>query len=180
MSDTRELFLREGFTDYLSKPIDAQKFEELLKKYLPSEKIISQEKISSESKAEKIFKYENLNVKLGLEYCAEMEDMYKELLKTFCDMKAEKQNKIQAAFDSGDWKNYTIYVHALKSTSLQIGGEKLSAAAKNLEMNGKIITSTNSEFEKQQAIEYIKIHHAEVMKMYDELVDEATQVLKNL
>ena len=180
MSDARELFLREGFTDYLSKPIDAQKLEELLKKYLPSEKIISQEKISSESKAEKILKSENLNVKLGLEYCAEMEDMYKELLKTFCDMKAEKQNQIQAAFDSGDWKNYTIFVHALKSTSLQIGGEKLSAAAKNLEMNGKIITSTNSDFEKQQAIEYIKIHHAEVVKMYDELVDEAKQVLKNL
>ena len=181
LSDAREIFLREGFTDYLSKPVDGKKLEDTLKKYLPSEKIISAEKISSEVEVKKVSAQKNLNVELGLEYSAGMQDMYKEILKTFCKQKDEKQRKMQTALDGGDWKNYTVYVHALKSNALQIGGEKLSAAAKELEMAGKKITSTTiSEIEKQQATEYIKANHAEVMKMYDALVEEAAQVEKNL
>ena len=34
----REGYLREGFTDYLSKPIDYGKMEEMIRKYLPKEK----------------------------------------------------------------------------------------------------------------------------------------------
>ena len=180
ISGSREMFLREGFTDYLSKPVNVKKLEEMLKKYLPNDKILVEEKISPAPEVEKTFESEILNVKMGLEFCADMEDMYLEVLKTFSNQKAEKQSKIQAAFDGGDWKNYTIFVHALKSTSLQIGGEKVSAAAKELEMAGKIITAaTSSELEKQQATEYIKTHHAEVMKMYDKLVEEAEKLCES-
>ena len=186
ISGAREMFLREGFTDYLSKPIDAKSLEEMLKKYLPSEKINPAEKISEvEKPAEKVdeknFEYENINVELGMQYSAGMAEVYKPILETYCNLKDEKKNKMQVAFDSGDWKNYTVLVHALKSTSLQIGGEKLSAAAKELEMSGKIMTSAiTSELEKHEAENYIKTHHAEVMKMYEELAEEAKKVIENL
>ena len=36
----REMYLSEGFDDYLSKPIVAEKLEEMLRKYIPAEKII--------------------------------------------------------------------------------------------------------------------------------------------
>ena len=116
-----------------------------------------------------------------MQYSAGMAEVYKPILETYCNLKDEKKNKMQVAFDSGDWKNYTVLVHALKSTSLQIGGEKLSAAAKELEMSGKIMTSAiTSELEKHEAENYIKTHHAEVMKMYEELAEEAKKVIENL
>ena len=43
ISGAREMFLSEGFTDYLSKPIVIKDFLALLIKYLPDEKIILNE-----------------------------------------------------------------------------------------------------------------------------------------
>ena len=54
---------------------------------------------------------------------------------TFTDIK--RAEKIQAAFDDEDIKNYQILVHALKSTSLSIGAENLSEQAKALELAAK-------------------------------------------
>ena len=49
----------------------------------------------------------------------------------------EKIDSIGELYDKKDWKNYVIEVHALKSTSLSIGAEKLSVIAKELEAAGK-------------------------------------------
>lgn len=39
IAGAKEMYLKEGFQDYLSKPIDSRLLEELVKKYLPDEKI---------------------------------------------------------------------------------------------------------------------------------------------
>ena len=206
ISGAREKYIAEGFDDYLTKPINPDQLEEMLLKYLPSEKIEKPDEIGNreegigirdkgkgirekgigdrDNKSLTTVHYPltaNINVEVGLQYSAGLEDVYKNILETFRRLKEEKKNALQTAFESEDWKNYTIFVHALKSTSLQIGGEKLSAAAKELEMSGKVITSEiTSETEKQEAKEYIKNRHAEVMQMYDEVADDAEQVMKNL
>ncbi len=54
----------------------------------------------------------------------------------------------------GDYTNYTINVHSLKSTSRQIGADELGELAFKLEMAGK---QDNSDF--------ICEHHAELIKM---------------
>ncbi len=186
ISGAKEMFLKEGFTDYLSKPIDARAFEEMLMTYLPPEKIHSPIKNEgseinndNEQETNQQNNYEYLNVELGLQYSAGMEDMYKNILTMFCNLKDEKKSKMQEAFDNEDWKNYTTFVHALKSTSLSIGSEKMSEAAKKLEMSGKILISGNtSELEKYESEDYIKSHHAEVMEIYDKLVEEGKSYLK--
>ena len=196
ISGAREMFLSEGFNDYLSKPIDSAALEKMMMEYLPVEKLHSpsQEEIentkeSTESieqtktaeataSTETNKKYKYLNVELGLQYSADMEDMYKEILTMFCDMKKEKQSKINEAFESGNWNNYTTFVHALKSTALSVGGEECSEASKKLEMSGKIlISSSSSELDKHEAEEYIKTHTAEAMELYDKLVDEGRDYL---
>lgn len=178
ISGTREKLINEGFTDYLSKPIDIKLMEKMLMKYLPSEKILSptqEEKSSAEKNLETASKL--INVDMGLEYSAGMADMYKEILLTFSNLKEDKKNKLQAAFEAGDWKNYTIYVHSLKSTALSIGGEKTSAKAKELESAGKILTAaTSSELQKHESEEFIKKNHAEAMKLYDLLAEEAVRL----
>ena len=48
-------------------------------------------------------------------------------------------------------------------------------------MSGKVITAEiTSDAEKQEARDYINAHHAEVMQMYDEVAEDAEQVIKNL
>ena len=188
ISGAKEMFLKEGFTDYLSKPIDAKAFEEMLMYYLPPEKVHAPvEDEESEINNDKIIEqetnphtnYKYLNVKLGLQYSAGMEDMYKNILTMFCNLKDEKKSKMQEAFSKGDWNNYTTFIHALKSTALSVGGEKTSEAAKLLENEGKIlIAAATSELDKHESEEYIKIHHAEAMDLYDKLVEEGRQYLK--
>ena len=190
ISGAREMFLKEGFTDYLSKPIDAVAFENMLMEYLPKALLQSPPETSEETinviekpkVQEKVQPLQNnyplLNVQLGLQYSAGMEDMYRNVLEMFCRLKDEKKAKIQEAFNSKNWDDYTTFVHALKSTSLSIGGEKTSALAKQLEESGKILIAKSiSELDKKQAEEFITTHHAEAMELYDKLAEEGRKYL---
>ena len=78
-----------------------------------------------------------MNVELGLNYCYGAEDFYTEMLQMYYDQSAEKRAEIIALYESEDWAGYAIKVHALKSTSLTIGAERLSEQAKALELAGK-------------------------------------------
>lgn len=181
ISGTRERLLDAGFKDYLTKPIDAKLMEEILIDFLPAKKVLPTP--DSTPTPEKNLETVNdlIDVEKGLEYSAGMTDFYKEILLKFADLKDDKQKKLQTAYEAGDWKNYTVYVHALKSTSLSIGSEKISEAAKNLETAGKNITAENtSEVEKQENIDFIKKNHAATMKLYDTLAEEAKKLAETL
>ena len=78
-----------------------------------------------------------VNVQMGLDYCAGDEDFYREMLGMFSGQGQAKREEIAALYESGDWPEYAVKVHALKSTSLTIGAEELSAQAKELELAGK-------------------------------------------
>ena len=194
VSGTKETLINAGFDDYMSKPIDTNVLEEMLVNYLPIEKIhapepLEQKDSDSEEISEKITEEKNssqtelkhLNIELGLNYCAGMKDLYKDILQSFVESRNEKKNKIQNAFDKGDWKNYTIFVHALKSNSLSLGSENVSAAAKSLEAAGKILTSDiTSDEEKHEAEKFIKENHDNTMNLYDELSEEAEKVFETI
>lgn len=180
VSGAKEKYIAAGFDNYLTKPINPDKLEEMLLDYLPKEKIedVSEKNVEMTIQNEQSQSdYEYLNISMGLEYSLG-EDMLKSVLELFCSLKDENKEKIQAAFNKKDWKNYTVFVHALKSTALSIGGEKCSAAAKQLEEAGKILKSNDtSESEKREAEKYINSHHAETMELYDKLVEEANRYI---
>jgi signal transduction histidine kinase/CheY-like chemotaxis protein/HPt (histidine-containing phosphotransfer) domain-containing protein len=179
ISGAKEMFLREGFSDYLSKPIEPRSLEEMLIKYLPSEKVQSPTNSVEVIAPQKVPTHKYLNVKLGMSYSGDMPDMYKSMLEMFCNLKTDKQAALQKSFDEEDWKKYTIQIHALKSTSLSIGGEETSALAKQLELAGKVITAADTnELEKQQNIEFIKSNHSKAMTLYDNLVEDCQKYLQ--
>ena len=99
-----------------------------------------------------------INVELGLDYCAGDEDFYREMLRLFCAQRKEKRAEIISLYEAANWTDYAVKVHALKSTSLTIGAETLSAQAKALEMAGK-----------SGDVDYIREHHAALLCAYDEL-----------
>ena len=167
MAGMREIYLREGFDDYLSKPIEVSELESILERHLPPEmvsfEVEGQEKAIRNDELEisnvedvKVEEYEekvgedefskrekkkfaeicpDINLETGLKYCMDSKSFLIQMLTTYTD--AKRAEKIQEAFDSADWKNYQILVHALKSTSLSIGAESLSEQAKSLELAAK-------------------------------------------
>ena len=180
ISGAREQYIAAGFDNYLTKPINPDKLEEMLLDYLPTEKVETTIKTNDNvtpSSETAPSKYEHMNIATGLQY-SDGEDMFRIVVEIFCNLKDENKTKIRQAFDGGDWKNYTVFVHALKSTSLSVGGEKCSALAKQLEAAGNVLKGDNSsETDKRAAEEFIKAHHAEAMALYDNLVDEGNRYL---
>jgi len=77
---------------------------------------------------------ELLDEQLGLMYCANDEEIYSDTLKLFCEMQQENSRQIQKLYAEGDWKNYCVKIHSLKSTSLTLGARALSMLAKHLEL----------------------------------------------
>ena len=169
VSGARERYLEEGFTDYLSKPIDSKALEELLKKYLPKEKVVaSGEGNKPREKPSDAFAKEEfawlleagVEPEIGLLFCRNDEELYLTLLREFLQSADEKTEKLEGYFADGDWKNYSILMHAVKSTARTIGAEELSGMAEALERAGD-----------RKDVEAIRGSHNEMMAQYHNLID---------
>ena len=161
----KEEYINAGFSDYLSKPIEGMELEKMLMKYLPQDKI-------SLSKASDVKPY--INTELGLRYCMNSMEFYKEMLEMYCDEYEDRAAKLTEALKAEDWEIYTVTVHALKSTSLNIGGEQISKAAKELEAAGKALRASEQMDESRT---FIMEHHDLAMQLYAATVEEAKKIL---
>ena len=141
----KERYLSEGFSDYLTKPIDSFALEKMLRKYLPESKIelvkedIKPEETSVEKKEDEIsdsfnvLRAAGVDPSEGLQYTNNDESFYRSLLIEYAVSYPEKTEKIKESFSAENWKEYGVYVHALKSTSKMIGAMELSDLAAKLE-----------------------------------------------
>ncbi len=83
-----------------------------------------------------IRKTRGLDLEAGITYCAG-EDGYMAALGIFYSTIGQKADEIERYFEMGDVENYTIKVHALKSSARVIGATALSERALELELAGK-------------------------------------------
>ncbi|MDR2103309.1 MAG: response regulator, partial [Treponema sp.] len=150
----REMFLEKGFNDFLSKPIDIAKLNELITKWAPAEKKLAgenkkngetvkaaAERAPADSAAASWNRIPGVDAEAGLAMTGGTVEGYKNVLSIF---RRDAQNRlalIEGFFDgggpAGDLAAFTIQVHALKSASASIGAAELSAAAALLEAAGK-------------------------------------------
>ena len=167
VSGARERYLSEGFEGYLSKPIDGRGLLDALVEYLPKNKIqyveIS-EKAEVKSTPEVIV--ESLDREKALHYCNNDEEFYNTLLEEYVKESKEKSASIEDCYAKKDWKNYSVYVHSLKSTSKMIGAMKLSEIAAGLEK-----ASDEGNIEKVEA------DHESMFSMYKSLVEEISKTM---
>jgi CheY-like chemotaxis protein/HPt (histidine-containing phosphotransfer) domain-containing protein len=146
----REMFLSNGFDDFLPKPIEMRKLNEILERWIPDDK---KEKFSSSSNVDnkKAIEIDGIDVKVGLSKTGGGIDNYIEILGVFLKDGHKKLDEIEDSLRANDIKNYTTHVHAIKSALGSIGAIELSDAAKDLELAGKsgdlsFIESNNSKF----------------------------------
>ena len=142
ISGAREQYLAEGFDDYLTKPIDVDRLEEMMMEYLPKEKIFAQtgtDEAPEEPPVELpewLRGIKEIDLDSGLQRCGGGEG-YLDMLKIYGSDAAATADRIEALWRARDLANTTIKVHALKSTSRAIGAESLGALAEKLEYAGK-------------------------------------------
>jgi len=174
MSSAKQMFLSEGFDGFVSKPVEIEELERVLKQVLPksaisfvdangNEESVQEEPAAEEPapapKTEKDFieelKKSGIDTEGGLKYCVGDKDFYKSLLIQFATESSDKIAAMKKYYTSRDWHNYEILVHALKSTSKMIGIYDLSEKAKSLEMAAK----NNEE-------KYILDNHEQMIRDY--------------
>ena len=139
ITDTKDMFLENGFNDFLSKPIDVSKFNFVLLKWLPKDKLKQADYQESEKKQDEVFDavIEGVNIKKGITATGGNTASYKKMLAIFYEEGIKKIHEIKNSLDTNDISLYTTYVHGLKSSSGLIGAEKFSEEARRLEMAAK-------------------------------------------
>ena len=159
ISGAREKYISEGFDDYLTKPIDADKLEEMLIKFLPKDKVVISEGEGEPDEEDKllpdwILQCEGIDTEQGVKNCGGSEE-YISVLERFHSAVSDKADEIETYFTGNDIKNYTIKVHALKSSARIIGAMELSEKARLLEEAGN-----------ENNVDYIKENTAELLSLY--------------
>ena len=164
IAGAREQYIEAGFDEYLTKPIDSGKLEDALLAFLPKEKIEAASAEESEAEETKpveiseilapLREQEWIDLSLGIQNSGGAE-AYLPLLKIFSESIKGTAEEIDGHYAAEDWKNYTIKVHALKSSARLIGAAAFGEEAQLLENAGK-----------SGDIEYIRGHHEAFMAKY--------------
>lgn len=184
----REMFLEEGFNDFIAKPIELSVLERMLRRYIPVQKQIDMEEEADrdmtsgqpennhqpadpeavlpptgrmeKTEEESLRDLENAGIDIGqgIAYCGDKEGFH-EIIGIYYKEGQKRLSLLRKMFAEKDWKNYVITVHALKSNSKGIGANELSELALLLETAGK-----------EERIGYIEEHHEELMEKYDLLL----------
>jgi len=134
VSGTKEMFLANGFNDFLSKPIDTTKLNNILGKWLPKEK---QEKLSAEIEEIEV---EGLDAKKDIV-----------MLNTFYKDGLKRVKEIKKCLEVKNYIIYTNHMHELKEACANLGAYDLFEQAEALEIagnqeNSKFIDSNNLQF----------------------------------
>jgi CheY-like chemotaxis protein/HPt (histidine-containing phosphotransfer) domain-containing protein len=183
MSSAKQMFMNEGFDGFVSKPIEIEELERVLKKTLPKSAITYEDitrkhtraaapVVTEEAPAEETTEEKprpktlrgklteaGIDVQTGLHYCAGDLDFYETLL---LQVGTEGKNKIESLksfYAQQDWKNYEILIHSTKSSMKTIGALTLSEDALKLEMAAK-----------GEDADYIKANHDRVIADYDKTI----------
>ncbi|MBQ3654154.1 MAG: response regulator [Synergistaceae bacterium] len=148
----RQLYIDEGFSDYISKPVDTVRLEQILLEYLPPDLVIrgnSEDEAQPQQPEEVAVSepeepeqedspYRNIP---GIDYDAAVtncgtEETFVQALEIFYTTLDKKAGDIERFEQEKDIKNYTVLVHALKSAARLVGALDLSEKAKYLEACG--------------------------------------------
>ena len=102
----------------------------------------------------------------AMPYCGGDESLYRMILSIYCSELETRIAKLESSLAENDLAGYGIEIHALKSTSLNIGCQDLYDAALALEKAAK--TSDG---------DFVREHHTACMELYKEVVAEGYDYL---
>jgi len=144
VSGMREMFLQNGFDDFLSKPIDTAKLNAVLERWLPKDKQVEaalddDAEIARDSgrRDRATFSLRGADTDIGISRAGGSQENYLQTLSIFRADAAAKAAEMRGAIKSGNLSSFTLHAHALKSAAANIGALDISEKAKELEAAGK-------------------------------------------
>ncbi len=171
----KEKYLAQGFSDYLTKPVNGEELEQVLRENIPKEKIQTKTAAEEEEKAVTepaepktkepsdpllaALEKAGVDTEKGMMFCQNDEEIYREVLSEFSNDYETRSESIQSYHDAADWGNYMIYVHSLKSSAKTIGAHRLFELAANLEIASR-----------DEDAALVERDHAEALQLYNEVV----------
>jgi len=141
----REMFMEKGFNDFLSKPIDVSKLDDMLNHWIAREKRV-QNSMSGEyhsnndsasNRDTPIPAIPGVNAQKGIAMTGGTLAAYKQVLSMFCKDAKDRLPLLQKTPETAAMSVFVTQVHALKSASASLGAEEFSAKAAELEAAGK-------------------------------------------
>ena len=190
-----EIFLQNGFNDFIAKPIDMRQLNVIMNTYVrdkqPQEVIdearrqtqnapkfpARQEQPESEKPAaeqiasDSIFsgvEIDGLNIINGIKRFNGNEKIYFDVLRSYTASVRAMLDNIEI-FNEENLSDYIIKVHGIKGTSFDIFAEQISKEAKDLEEAGKA-----------GDLEYIKKNHSSFMENARNLVSNINEMISNI
>lgn len=171
ISGAKEFYLNKGFSDYLTKPVEIKKLEEVLLKNIKKDLIT----FVTHNNSESLFEYQDeqnkhIDIKTGISYTYNKEN-YFVLLKMFDEKSSQRYEEITSIVEKcheDSCKNYVVKVHSLKNTAAMIGAKQLAEIALNLELSGR-----------RNDINCIKKHHDELLTEYKIVETEVKKLLND-
>ena len=134
--EAQAMFQKNGFMDFVAKPVKLKELCTCVRKWLPRKYIeIISEELLDEMLEDDIPDIPGINSREGIENSGSKE-LYLSLLADFYKLVDQKAVKIEKCLADGLLKEYTIEVHALKSTARMIGAMELSEKFYELEKLG--------------------------------------------
>ncbi|GHV53672.1 hypothetical protein FACS1894216_12120 [Synergistales bacterium] len=134
VSGMREMFIKNGFSDFLSKPIEISKLRKMLEKWVPEERRgappESREAVSPEPPFG--FEIDGVDTAKGIAACGSL-SRYRATLEVYCRDAEPRVKFFEHAPREDETDAFAIQAHALKSASASIGAAGLSEIAALLE-----------------------------------------------
>jgi CheY-like chemotaxis protein len=145
----REIFIENGFNDFLAKPIDVSKLDEMLDRWIPKEKrenragdtgsgirdYCSDNNIASHNSPFPAIP--GVDTAKGIVMTGGALGIYRQVLAIFCKDAEERLPLLQTKLKEENLLEFVTLAHALKSASASIGAADISAFAAELETAGK-------------------------------------------
>lgn len=116
-----------------------------------------------------------INQSIGLNYSSDNKEMYKSFLEIYCNFAPKKIEQLTVSYESKNWEDYVTYVHAIVSTSLNIGGETLSKFAADIEEQGNKYLDG-----KEKHPDYLISTYDDLVKLYEATYKEAMSIMQNI
>lgn len=193
----QEMFLSNGFDDFLSKPIEIKRLGQIMHKWIAKSKQQSKDAIDAKEAAEKanatgsalsdetssqsglntvddeyiqIFSaVDGLEFQEALDRCGGDVSIIREVIKIYVKSSKDVLARLNASYAEGRYKDYATEVHGIKSSSKSIGADTVSELAKNLEMAGK-----------EERIPFIQEHHEPFMQAYTLLLSHLQKAIRQV
>ena len=151
LSGNKEIMLKAGFSDYLTKPIKRETLEKTLSKYLKDK----------ESEVLVELREAGLDVDSGIEYCGDEED-YLYAISLYEQSGRKRCEEIEKYLEEDNLKDLGTLIHSIKSTSASIGANELAAKALELE---KACDNAEKEYIEANIMEFIEDYTQLVKKL---------------